>query len=530
MQRRTAWAVREKRRVGNWSGVGAGKTLAAILASRVVDARLTLVVTNNATAKEWGEQIWNAYPDSIVYLDIHAGIVPDKNGFNYVVLNYQKFQGNGRNHLVQTLLDLRLDFIVLDEVQFVKQRDTQASNRRKALEALVGNAALINANLRVLGMSATPVINNLTEAKKLLEIITGLQFPELSVGSTINNALAMHQVLMLHGFRYRPHYEQEIHTVVITAAHNDLLEELQEAQKSILRIEQILLPAKLELAQPSFRPGTIVYAHYVDEIVAPIRTYLENMGLSVGLYTGADKSGLDQFRTGKKDILIGTSPVGTGLDGLQKVCNRLVMLSLPWTGAEYEQIIGRIRRQGSHFGEVEVIIPQVTLDYQGESWSWDQGRLAVISYKRTLSYCALDGHIPETVRINQHALLEQSREALERWIARIGQDGLLALERARLTVPLPPQMLQKIQVRHGDFTTLNRRWSTSRSTTIHERCNRMHQSGTCTTHSTEKRGKSGQSNHLKELQDTLAYVLTGLLGILDAVNVCFDERFLITLL
>jgi hypothetical protein len=326
--------------------------------------------------------------------------------------------------------------------------------------------------LCVLGMSATPVINNLTEAKKLLEIVTGLQFPELSVSSTVNNALAMHRLLMLHGFRYRPHYEQEIHTVVITATHNDLLEELQEAQKSVLRIEQILLPAKLELAQSFFRPGTIVYAHYVDEIVAPIRTYLENMGLSVGLYTGADKSGLDQFRTGKKDILLGTSPVGTGLDGLQKVCNRLVMLCLPWTGAEYEQIIGRIRRQGSQFGEVEIIIPQVILDYQGESWSWDQGRLAVISYKRTLSDCALDGHIPETVRINQQALLQQSREALERWIARIDQDGLLTMERACLAVPLSPQMLQKTQVRHGDFTTLNRRWSTSQSTTIHERLQR----------------------------------------------------------
>ncbi len=469
MQRRTAWAVREKRRVGNWSGVGAGKTLSAILTSRVIEARLTLVVTNNATTKEWSEQIQNAYPDSIVYLDIHSDIALDDTRYTYVVLNYEKFQGSWRNHLVPLLLDLHPDFIVLDEVQFVKQRDTQASNRRKALEALVGNASEANANLSVLGMSATPVINNLTEAKKLLEIITGLQFPELAVGPTINNALAMHQALMLHGFRYRPRYEQEIRTKVVTVTRNDLLEALQEAQSNVLWIEQTLLPAKLEIARPYFCKGTIVYAHYVDEIVAPLRVYLENMGLSVGLYTGADKSGLDQFRAGRKDVLVGTSPVGTGLDGLQKVCNRLVMLCLPWTGAEYEQIIGRIRRQGSHFGEVEIIIPQVMLDYKGESWSWDQGRMAVINYKRTLSDCAVDGHIPETVRINQHALLQQSREALERRIERIGQDGLLALERPRLAVPLPLNMLQKIRARHGDFTVLNQRWSASLSMTTHAR-------------------------------------------------------------
>ncbi|BCL83667.1 hypothetical protein ccbrp13_61320 [Ktedonobacteria bacterium brp13] len=469
MQRRTAWSVREKRRVGNWSGVGTGKTLAAILASRVIEARLTLVVTNNATVEEWGKQIQNAYPDSIVYLDVYGSIALDKNSYNYVVLNYEKFQGNGSHQLVQLLRGFHPDFIVLDEVQFVKQRDIHASNRRKALENLVGNTSQVNANLSVLGMSATPVINNLTEAKKLLEIITGLEFPELAVSPTINNALAMHQALMLHGFRYRPRYEQEIRTEVVTVTRNDLLEALQEGQKSVLRIEQLLLPAKLEMAQPFFRKGTIVYAHYVDEIVPPLRTYLENMGLSVGLYTGDDKSGLDQFRKEKCDVLVGTSPVGTGLDGLQKVCNRLVMLCLPWTGAEYEQIIGRIRRQGSNFGDVEIIIPQVTLDYKGENWSWDQGRMAVISYKRTLSDCALDVYIPETVMISQRALLQQSREALERWIERIGHDGLLALERPRLAVPLPLHLLRKVQARHGDFTVLNQRWSTSRSATTHER-------------------------------------------------------------
>ena len=42
MQRRAAWQVRERRRVGNWSGVGTGKTLSAVLASRVSRAHATL--------------------------------------------------------------------------------------------------------------------------------------------------------------------------------------------------------------------------------------------------------------------------------------------------------------------------------------------------------------------------------------------------------------------------------------------------------------------------------------------------------
>jgi hypothetical protein len=63
------------------------------------------------------------------------------------------------------------------------------------------------------------------------------------------------------------------------------------------------------------------------------------------------------------------------------------MLCLPWTNAEYEQIIGRIRRPGGAFGEVEIIVPEVLLDNGGDTWSWDQRRLAVIHFKKTLSDC-----------------------------------------------------------------------------------------------------------------------------------------------
>ena len=469
MQRRTAWAVREERRVGNWSGVGSGKTLSAVLASRVIDASATLIVTNNSTIKGWCDQIKSAYPDSIVYTQVDDDMTLCQNCYTYVVLNYEKFQGNNRNHLVHLLLGLNFDFIVFDEVQFVKQRDSNVSNRRKALESLVCNAAATKPNLRVLGMSATPVINNLLEAKRLLEIVTGMHFPELETVPTVNNALMMHRTLMLHGFRYRPHYEQEMNTRIILTSHNELLDALRDAQKSILQVEQVLLPAKLEAVRSYCRKGTIIYAHYVDGIVAPIRRFLEDIGVTVGLYTGSDKSGLDSFLKGDVDVLVGTSPVGTGLDGLQRICNRIVMLCLPWTGAEYEQVIGRVKRQGSVFGEVEIIVPQVILDYEDNTWSWDQGRMACIEYKQTLSDCALDGYIPEIVGINQNSLLRQSREALERWIERIGENGLLTIERQQLRMPLPPDIRRKALVRYGDFSVLNHKWNTSRSFTTHER-------------------------------------------------------------
>jgi hypothetical protein len=57
MQRRVAVCVRTQRRFGNWSGMGAGKTLSAILATRVVDAGLTVICCPNAVVENWAVEI-----------------------------------------------------------------------------------------------------------------------------------------------------------------------------------------------------------------------------------------------------------------------------------------------------------------------------------------------------------------------------------------------------------------------------------------------------------------------------------------
>ena len=49
------------------------------------------------------------------------------------------------------------------------------------------------------------------------------------------------------------------------------------------------------------------------------------------------------------------------------VYDRLIIASLPWTHAEYEQLVGRIYRQKSSFTKVEVIILQVILEHHGQT-------------------------------------------------------------------------------------------------------------------------------------------------------------------
>ncbi|PLS85140.1 MAG: hypothetical protein CYG60_14200 [Actinobacteria bacterium] len=466
MQKRTAWEVLTRRRVGNWSGAGAGKTLSAVLASRVAGCEKTLVVANNSTVSGWGEEIKRIFPDSVVH---HGPEESVPGAFNYWVINYEKFQQSYRGGLVRRLAGLGMDLVVLDEVQMVKQRTKERSLRREALEGLVYALGEQNPDLRVLGMSATPVINTLYEGRKLLEVVLGRSFGDLDSAPTVANALAVHRALMVNGFRYRPPYEIEMKPPeVLETERNDLLDDLVAA-KGVLGTEQAVLAAKLEAAAKRIRPGTLIYTHYTQGMVGPIRRFVEGLGYRVGEYTGADKSGLEAFKERRVDVLIGSQPVSTGVDGLQYVCDRIVVISPPWTGAEYEQLLGRVRRQGSAFSEVSVVWPQVVLDHNGDRWSWDAGRKAIIEFKRTLSDCAVDGNIPQAMRIAPATLLHKSREALEAWIERISEEGPTVSERAKLEVPLPPELRERVRIRVGDFTTINNRWVSSNSETVHGR-------------------------------------------------------------
>ena len=472
MQRLAAYRILTEKRLGNWSGVGAGKTLSAILASRVIDARLTIIVAFNSTVQPWAMRIKEAFPDSVVHIKERGDIRVDPTKHTYLVLNFETFQQPDSVIMVQNLVEKhKIDFVVLDEIQSVKQRTPKiASFRRQRVSYLLAKASEKNPDLCVLGMSATPVINNLYEAKALLELVKAVEFSDLNTFSSIANASAMHEKLILYGIRYRPEYKQTIETEFKEISANEYLAQLRKVRKgAILDLEKVLLDAKLETIISSLRKGTLIYTLYLTGLVSPLRRAIEKAGFKVGLFTGEDKSGLDLFKKGKVDVLIGSVPVGTGVDGLQYICNRMIVVSLPWTSAEYEQLIGRLYRQGSAFDKVEVIIPQVVLEYSGDIWSWDKMRMHRIQYKKTLADAALDGVIPQGELASPEKRYKQAREALQAWITRIENEGVTFIERSQLRVPLPKETTQIIQRRFGDLSVMNSRINTAYSKTTNER-------------------------------------------------------------
>jgi len=147
----------------------------------------------------------------------------------------------------------------------------------------------------------------------------------------------------------------------------------------------------------------------------------------------------------------------------------LIIVSLPWTAAEYEQLIGRLYRQGSKFKEVEVFVPQVTLIHNDDEWSWDKLRMRRIKFKKTLADAALDGVIPEGSLEPESTMFQKAKEALMAWISRVESDDVFIIPRNKLRIPLENEDIIAGIRRLGDFSAMNARINTSNSMTTHER-------------------------------------------------------------
>ena len=478
MQRRVAVCVRAQRRFGNWSGMGAGKTLSAILATRVVDAGLTVICCPNAVVDNWSREIAGAFEGCEVQTKTWTPTWRDpmRKAPRYLVMNFEQFQlPDSEANLVAFVDKNVIDFIVIDEIHYAKQREagTVMSKRKRLVQGMVLEAGKKNADLCVLGMSGTPVINTLQEGKSLVEMITGHRHDDLEVVPTVQNCMRLYQRLVTLGTRWRPEYKIQLDTKRVEIDCAPELARIREIGRgTVLQLEQVLTELRLPVILDHIEPGekVLIYTHYVDGIVATLRDALVKERLRVGMLTGdTDDTDLEQFldKNGTVDVLIASSRIGTGVNGLQYVCRKLIINALPWTNAEYEQLVGRLYRQGSKFDKVEVIIPVTFATVNGQRWSYCESKLHRLEYKKSIADAAVDGVVPEG---NLRTPAQAQQDVMD-WLARLETGQMSEVARAVIKIPLdgtPADVERRVQ-RYGDFAKINNRWYAAQSAATHER-------------------------------------------------------------
>jgi hypothetical protein len=229
---------------------------------------------------------------------------------------------------------------------------------------------------------------------------------------------------------------------------------------------------------------TMIYLHYVENrqsealMIDMVRYRLDQLDLSYSVYTGSEKDDLKDFTEGDKQVLICSRPVNTGVDGLQDVCSNMVVLSLPWTYAEYKQLIGRIQRQGQTNNKVNIHIPRVYLNVDDKEWSWDDERWNLIMTKKTLSDLVMDGEVPSGRIPSKQVLLSEASKKLDEWIKKVQEDdidsskrNIINLGSIKYTEELKSNKTGN-KINLSDFSIMNRNWNQKNSSTVNKELNK----------------------------------------------------------
>jgi superfamily II DNA or RNA helicase len=492
-QKLYAYRVWKRRRYGNFNGTGGGKTIGGALAARCAGAKNVLIITFDSTVgyaqkdektRGWIKELENAFPDKLKYYTKFDKNVKLESGYyNYLILNYETFQQKGSANYVIDLLDRNtFDAVILDEVHCVKQRHASTiSKRRDLIVALCNRAVKIKPDCCIMPMSATPVVNNLVEPKSIVEIIEQVQLDDVSTKPTVSNCFELHRRLTNCGIRYRNDktniLKNKKHTL-IEIDGSDLLEKAKSLKKGdVLAREKLVLPLKLDAIKDlinSRKGKTILYTHYVgDGIDKMIKDYCTDLGYSVAVYTGNNVDGrsndLADFIAGKYDLLIGSQPMGTGVDGLQKVSDTMIYLSLPWTKAATDQTDGRINRAHPKFKEVEIFVPLVSI---AGKYNWDHKRYNTVTYKATIANAVVDGIIPDKLIPPAKDLISKAEDATDEWIERLNTEGPIMYERPELDIDLFPEAEDKEEWKkrvESELSDFNRKGKTTRSENMNKK-------------------------------------------------------------
>ena len=423
----TAYKMRKLNGFCNFGDPGIGKTNAAFIATRLPKVKFILIIAPFNITKQWMTGLRNIYPHSFISEGKEVFKDWAKGSYDkyYHVINYEKF-ARDQGELVNELAQFGIGFVVIDESHHTKIRTPSTiSNTRLNIEKLLDKLRINNRKLKCLMLSATPIINNISEGKSLLEMVTGTKYPDLKTTNNLGNATELHSEFVPFSVRYIKTYaniKQESKDPIFTEALVPSFLSKDQVRKLTFRdYEQICTPYRIPEIIKRLKKKTIIYTDFVDgnpilgkPILEQLKDAVEKAGYSVGFFTGGEikpgiggKGGLEDwsnckvvggkkipfnpFVNGNLDVLIASSSLSEGIDELQYVSSNMILNGLVWTFAEFKQLIGRLVREGQKSSVVTIHMICSTIN----GYDYDQKvKLNRMEIKKILGNCVTDGTIP----------------------------------------------------------------------------------------------------------------------------------------
>lgn len=389
----------------NGSGVGCGKTKMAIFYAEMLDLFPCMIVCPASVKSGWLREWKETNPNRRVSI-ISTSSPPEDFEADVIVINYDILGKRVTKENGKTSLEIRLDgmkkksfsLVIADEIHFLKNRKSIRSKSFKKLAYKVPS---------VIGLTGTLIMNRPAELLNILMLIERIKeiapndqyhhyfferycnMKETNFGLDISGAsnikelnrllkeCCYFQVSKRDALKELPPISENVVECEITnkraykKAKGDLLQFIEDKFKDEEKVEkaaraeflvklstlkQLSLEGKEkfikkwveEWMEANEEEKLLVFASQSTILTKIAGEFKEGLLITGGTTTKKRDEILQKFFLQKESrvLFANIGCLGTGVDGLQKVCSNMAILELPPRPSDLVQVIGRLERSG----------------------------------------------------------------------------------------------------------------------------------------------------------------------------------------
>lgn len=389
----------------NGSSVGTGKSLCSVLYAEMLDLFPCMVVCPASVKSGWLREWKETNPNRRVSI-ISTSSPPEDFEADVIVINYDILGKRITKENGKTSLEIRLDgmkkksfsLVIADEIHFLKNRK---SIRSKSFKKLIHKVP------SVIGLTGTLIMNRPAELLNILMLIERIKeiapddqyhhyfferycnMKETNFGLDISGAsnikelnrllkeCCYFQVSKRDALKELPPISENVVECKITnkraykKAKDDLLQFIEDKFKDEEKVEkaaraeflvklstlkQLSLEGKEkfikkwveEWMEANEEEKLLVFASQSTILTKIAREFKEGLLVTGGTTTKKRDEILQKFFSQKESrvLFANIGCLGTGVDGLQKVCSNMAILELPPRPSDLVQVIGRLERSG----------------------------------------------------------------------------------------------------------------------------------------------------------------------------------------
>lgn len=389
----------------NGSSVGTGKSLCSVLYAEMLDLFPCMVVCPASVKSGWLREWKETNPNRRVSI-ISTSSPPEDFEADVIVINYDILGKRVTKENGKTSLEIRLDgmkkksfsLVIADEIHFLKNRK---SIRSKSFKKLIHKVP------SVIGLTGTLIMNRPAELLNILMLIERIKeiapddqyhhyfferycnMKETNFGMDISGAsnikelnrllkeCCYFQVNKRDALKELPPISENVVGCEITnkraykKAKGDLLQFIEDKFKDEEKVEkaaraeflvklstlkQLSLEGKEkfikkwveEWMEANEEEKLLVFASQSTILTKIAGEFKEGLLITGSTTTKKRDEILQKFalEKNKRVLFANIGCLGTGVDGLQKVCSNMAILELPPRPSDLVQVIGRLERSG----------------------------------------------------------------------------------------------------------------------------------------------------------------------------------------